>query len=90
MIAPPLALLFPNARFVAGWVAAAIWLFIFVLTPTPSGFPATNGAFLHDGSRPHSWGQRLAASHLRQWEARSSSPVTQRPAVGGGRGPCLG
>ena len=68
MIAPPLALLFPNARYLAAWVAATIWLFIFVLTPTPSGFPPTNGGILWTTAFAALWASDCLR-RMHQWEA---------------------
>ena len=68
MIAPPLALLFPNARFLAAWVAVTIGLFFFALMPTPSGFPATNGGLLCTTAAAALWASDCLR-RMRQWEA---------------------
>lgn len=73
MIAPPLALLFPNARYLAAWVAAAIWLFIVVLTPTPSGFHAANGGLLCTTAVAALWASDCLR-RMRQWEASILAP----------------
>lgn len=84
MMAPPISVLFPSARFVCVWIAAAIVL-IFALVPTPSGFPASNGGILCATAWAAIWASDCLR-RVRQWDASTLVPgyPTTACAVGVG------
>lgn len=72
MMAPPISLLFPSARFVCMWIGWAI-LLIFALVPTPSGFPAGNGGIVCATVAAVLWASDCLR-RARQWDATTLVP----------------
>ena len=72
MIAPPVSVLFPSARFLGIWLIAAI-LLIVALMPTPSGFPADNGGILFATAAAVLWASDCLR-RMRQWDASTLVP----------------
>ena len=72
MIAPPVSVLFPSARFLGIWLIAAI-LLIVALMPRPSGFPAGNGGILFATAVAAIWASDCLR-RMRQWDGSTLVP----------------
>ena len=72
MIAPPISVLFPSARFVGIWILSAVFLTA-ALMPTPSGFPATNGGILFVSAAAAIWASDCLR-RMRQWDGSTLVP----------------
>ena len=72
MIAPPIGVLFPNGRYVVGAIGISLFL-LFVILPTPSGFPAVNAGILCATIAAALWANDCLR-RLRQWDAGALVP----------------
>ena len=72
MIAPPISVLFPSARFLALWLPTAM-LLILTLVPTPSGLPAANGGILCTTAAAAIWASDCLR-RMRQWDGSTLVP----------------